>query len=98
MHEVSYSTYYIYKDKFLSGWGEATRGSYIVSNKPIVGRKEFKLVGNVPAVGVIRSTLFGKDRHVEFWKMGDDPKRPIEIYKLSYDKKKKKVVGMPLWY
>ena len=37
-------TKYLYKDKFLSGWGQAPSGSYVITDKP-VKRPEFKLVG-----------------------------------------------------
>jgi hypothetical protein len=57
--------YYIYKDKFMSGWGMAKRGSYVLTNKP-VKRKEFKLLG---VAKVINDFKLGsiKDRDVEVW-------------------------------
>ena len=57
--------YCLYKDKYMSGWGDAERGSYVISDAP-VDRPEFKLLGEANSVQefTFRS---GAGRHFELW-------------------------------
>lgn len=77
--------YYLYKDTFLSGWGSAPKGSFVIATKPIV-REEFKLKGVAETLQDIhfRST---KGKHFVLWEeprseMGR-PKRSYRLYKIG---------------
>lgn len=80
--------FYLYKDTFLSGWGMALRGSYVISDIPIK-RSEFKLLGTSEDWDDFKFGS-GKDRHFCFWKhTGEDfavkwvsQNKPLEIGKV----------------
>ena len=78
---------YLYKDKFLSGWGLAKRGSYVIADR-VLRRKEFKFLG----MGLFCEFLFGsgKDRNFQLW-IGckDEMGRPEKRFVLEFAGKNK---------
>jgi len=78
-------TYYLYKDKFMSGWGKAEKGSYVISDKPLK-RPEFKKIGESGSWLGFRFRS-GKGKHFELWEGVTSPKgRPKEICELGIKK------------
>jgi len=64
--------YYLYKDKFMSGWGPAKKGSYVITDAP-VSRKDFKKIGESGSWLGFRFRS-GKDKHFVLWEGIRDPK------------------------
>lgn len=87
--------YYLYKDTFLSGWGRAPRGSYVITDKK-VDRKDFKLLGESSDIKLFHFAS-GSGRHIELWKGIRDSKvgRPKKTYRLFWVGKNKRLVKRP---
>lgn len=74
---------YLYKDKALSGWGKAPRGSYVISDRPLE-RKEFKFLG----YGELADFIFGsgKGRDFQLWiECQDKIGRPKAEFQLLFN-------------
>lgn len=65
--------YYLYKDTYMSGWGKAKRGSYIVTDAP-VKRSDFKLLGVADDWEEFHFAS-NKDRDYQLW-LGVTPNSP----------------------
>jgi len=75
-------TLYLYKDKFMSGWGNAPKGSYVVTDKKLK-RSEFKLLGQGSKLSdfTFRS---GKGKDFEYWMVCKSEKgQPVKNIKLK---------------
>ena len=73
---------FLYKDIFMSGWGQAKRGSYVIADR-VLKHKEFKLLG----IGVSAEFVFGsgKDRDFQLWiECQDEMGRPKKRFKLEF--------------
>ena len=85
-------TYYLYKDKFLSGWGRAERGSYVITEGRSVSRPEFKFLGSTEDLRKIKFGS-GKGRDIELWRgIRTEHGYPKKTYKLYWVGKNKRLI------
>ena len=62
-------TYYLYKDRFLSGWGKAPSGSYVITEGKPIKRDEFKFIASSRNLQTLAARrLRGKGKHMELWR------------------------------
>jgi len=81
--------YYLYKDTFLSGWGQAKKGSYVISDKPLK-RPEFKKLGEAAKLSDFKFGS-GKDRHFELWTHKNGQVKKKQLYWVGKNKPLSKI-------